>query len=178
MAWYVRPPALKSKVLVGGEIKGTWSSKLAIAAPSPRANLRASWKVPVGTKIKIGAPDLRAAANARAKFKLGAPGAHVRDHRANVKGRLDGKLDVQAPQVTLPDVKGQLGVGVKAGGGAGMQVGGGVVRDHRATVDAKAAAAAKVKANAAVKVKAPAIRVKAPEVKLEGQIKGGIKLGN
>ncbi len=164
-AWYVRPPTLKSKVLLGGDIKGKWNSKLAIATPSPRANLRASWKVPVGMKIKVGAPDLNAAANARAKFKIGGPGVQV-DHRANVKGRVDGKVDVRVPQVKLPDVK--VGVGVKAAG------------DAKATADAKvkANADAKVKANAGIKVKAPDVKIKAPDVKVKGQVKGGIKLGN
>lgn len=174
VGWYVRPPTLKSKVFLGGDIKGKWDSKLAVSAPSPRANLRASWKVPVGMKIKVGAPNLGAAANARAKFKAGVPSVNVRDHRADMKADIKGKLDVKAPEVKMPDVKGKIGVGVGVNAGGGAQV-----RDHRA-MEAKAAADAKVKADAAVKVKvkAPEVKIKAPEVKLKGEVKGGFKLGN
>lgn len=188
VAWYVRPPTLKAKALVGVNATGSWKSKLDVKPPQPRASLAASWKIPVGMKIKIGPPDLSAAATARAKVKLGADGRLVRDHRVNVraaapnvkadvKGKLDakigGKLDVKAP-----DVKGKLDVkvrdhragAVKAGAGVGAKVGG--------AVKAGADMGAKVKAGADVKVKvAPP---PPPKVKVEGKVKasGGFKIGN
>jgi hypothetical protein len=127
-AWYVRPPKLKSKILVGRDIKGSWSSKLALAAPSPRASLRASWKVPVGTKIKIEAPDLVVATKARAKFKVGtgvrAPqvkGGAVVGAKATAatKVKANAVVKVKAPEIKVkaPEVKvkGQVKAGFKLG---------------------------------------------------------------
>lgn len=187
VAWYVRPPALKAKLLVGHELKGKYATGLKIAAPSPRASLRAAWKVPVGMKVKIGAPDLDLAMRSRAKVKLDAGGRlDVQAHRAaaiDASGKVGGKLDVKAPDVKgkldvkAPDVKGKLDVvvpDVKGKIGAGVKLGG------DAKAGAGAAAGGAVKAGGGVKVKAPEVKVKAPEVKMKakGEVKGGIKLGN
>jgi hypothetical protein len=166
---------------------------LEVRAPEPRAKLAALWRVRVGMKIKIAPPVLWAAATARAKVKIGADGRLVRDHRmdvhapdvkADVKGKVGGKLDVKAPdikgkvdaKVVVPDVKGKLDVKVRdhrAAGGAA--VGGGV----KAGADAKAKAGATVKAGVNVKVNVPK-PPPPPSIKVEGKVKasGGFKIGN
>jgi hypothetical protein len=160
VAWYVRPPSLHSKIVLGSKLQGTYTSRLRVTAPEPRASFVAAWKVPVGIRVKVGAPDLSAAASARARIKLD-PGGRVvvRDHRAaavNVKGKLEVHAPVVNPKVHVE------------------------VRDHR---DAAVKAGANVQsdAHAAVKVKvqAPAvkIKVKPPEVKAKVKVQGGIHIG-
>ncbi len=166
--WYVRPATLKTKVLLGGDIRGKWDSRLAVGAPTPRANLRAAWKVPVGMKIKIGAPDLRAAANARARWNVdlgtvratAGTGQAPDFPRAGIKANAYGRGEIKPPavKVKVPAVKGRVDA---------------TVRDHR---DTAAGAAANVKAG--IKVKAPEVRIKAPSIKVKGEVKGGFKIGN
>jgi hypothetical protein len=170
VAWYVRPPNLKAHAIVGTNITGKWNGGLKVGPPQPVADLRGMWTVPVGTKIHVAAPDMRAAANARAKVKLGGDGRIVWDHRAtaagDMKANAQGKVNVKVPDVHVkaPDVKANVTANV---------------RDHRdATV--KAGADAKAKVNGAVKatVKAPAIKVQAPSIKVEGKAKGSFKIGH
>lgn len=180
-SWYVRPPALKAKVLVAAPPSAKYKVKLAVKPPQPRASLRAAWKIPVGAKVRIAPPNFEMAAKARANFKVGVGGgAHVRDHRGaapNVKAKVGGKLDVR-----VPDVKAGIGVKVrdhragaigagKAAIGGGVKVGG--------DVRGKIGGGMKAGARAKVKVKAPAVKVKvkAPSVKVKGEAKGKIKLG-
>jgi hypothetical protein len=160
VGWYARPPELKAKVLVGADLKGKWDSKLTVKAPEPRANFFAAWTVPVGAKIKIAAPDLKAAAAARVKFK--APGVGVRvgagvaapdlppppDVKANVKA----KVGVKVPAVKIQAPAVNAGAAIKAKAGAG------------------------VKAGAGIKVQAPSIKIQAPSVKVKA--KAGFKIGN
>jgi hypothetical protein len=153
VAWYVRPPTLKAKVLVGAPPSGRFTTKIAVRPPAPRASLHAAWRVPVGAKIRVGAPDLAAGAKARAGWKVG--------------------VGVPAVRVRAPDVKAGAGVGVKAGVGAKAGVGGGM--------GAGAGAGAGVKGGIRVKVpEVPDVKVKiqAPSVKIKGEAKGQIKLGN
>lgn len=170
VAWYVRPPNLKAKAIVGTQITGNWKSNLSVAAPRPYADLQAMWTVPVGTKIRVAAPDLNAAANARAKIKLGGDGRIVWDNRANaaadMKTNVKGKLDVKTPDVKLPDVKAKVGV---------------TVRDQRdAAVNAGANANANVKGAVKANVKVPEVKIQAPSVKVDAKAKaqGGFKIGN
>ncbi|HEX5061386.1 MAG TPA: FecR family protein [Kofleriaceae bacterium] len=190
VAWYVRPPNLKAKVLVGTNVSGQWKSKLDVQPPQPRAQLAAMWTIPVGMKVKIAPPDLSAAATARAKVKLGADGQLIRDHRvdiaapsANVKADIKGKVAVPDVKgkvdakigVGVPDVKGKIGVNVRdhrdAAVGAGVKAGG----------DVKAKVGGAVKAGADVKVKIAVPKPPPPpSIKVEGKVKasGGIKIGN
>jgi hypothetical protein len=138
------------------------------------------WTVPVGTKIHVAAPDMRAAANARAKVKLGGDGRIVWDHRASatggakagmaaagdMKATAQGKVNVKVPEVHVkaPDVKANVTANV---------------RDHRdATVKAGANAAAKVDGAVKANVKVPAVKVQAPSIKVEGKAKGSFKIGH
>jgi hypothetical protein len=193
VAWYVRPATLKSTAFLGAKVTGNWQSKLAVSPPQPRAAFAATWKIPVGMKIKIAPPDLSAAANARAKVKLGADGRLVAaPPRVDVKGKLDGaagmggdikgkavgKIDVKAPDVRVqaPDVKAKVGVGVGVGANAAGQAhaaGGAAVN---AGADVKSKVDGAVKAGASIK--APEVKVKAPEVKMKAEAKGSFKLGN
>lgn len=165
VGWYVRPPNLKAKVLVGGDLRGRYDSRLAVSAPEPRAKLRATWRVPVGVKIKIGAPDFDAGARARASWKVRG-GANVRANAPDVRG----KVRVDAPdvranvKVVVPDVRAKVDVNV---------------RDHRAEA-ARAEADARARANAAVKVKVkvPSIKIQAPSIKVKAKAKGSFKIGN
>ncbi|HEY5945667.1 MAG TPA: hypothetical protein VIV40_09260, partial [Kofleriaceae bacterium] len=202
VAWYVRPPTLKSNVLVGANVTGKWTTKLDVQPPQPRAQLAAMWTIPVGMKVKIAPPDLSAAASARAKIKLGADGQLIRDHRVDVavpsgdvRGDIKGKV---GGKIVAPDIKGK--VGAKVGVGVGVpDVKGKVdvnVRDHREAVggavgggikaggDAKAKVDGAVKAGVDVKVKVnvpkPPPPPPPPSVKVEGKVKasGGFKIGN
>jgi hypothetical protein len=190
VAWYVRPPQLKAKALVGVNATGNWKSSLNVQPPQPRAQLAAMWTIPVGMKIKIAPPDLSAGAAARAKVKIGADGRFVSDHRVgiaapDVKGSIKGK-------VAAPDIKGK--VGAKVGVGVAVpdvKAGVGVkVRDHRdaavggavkagGDVNAKVGGAVKAGADVKVKVNVPK-PPPPPAVKVEGKVKasGGFKIGN
>ena len=112
-AWYVRPATREARVLVGTEPSASYRSKLAAAAPEPRAKLSASWKIRIGEKLEVGAPDPATAARARAELELdgtgrivardhrelvvpGAPSADVHDHRAAPA------LQRKAPTVKVP----------------------------------------------------------------------------
>ncbi|HEY5933257.1 MAG TPA: FecR family protein [Kofleriaceae bacterium] len=185
VAWYVRPPSLKAKILVGTNVTGNYASKIVVAAPQPRASIRAAWKVPVGMKIKIGAPDLNAAATARSRVKLDAGGrigmrvgggagggVNVRDSMGggvNVKSGLGGGVKVVTPKV---DVK--VKNHVDAGGGAKVKL--------KGKLDAAAGGAAGAGGVIKAKIQAPQVKVKvkAPEVKVKakGEVKGGFKIGN
>jgi hypothetical protein len=188
VAWYVRPPQLKSTLLVGANVTGKWNSKLDVQPPQPRAQLAAMWTIPVGMKVKLDPPDLSAAATARAKVKIGANGQLVALPSANVKGDIKGKVvvpDVKGKVgakvgVGVPDVKGKVGVGVGVpdvkgkvgvGAGAGVKAGG----DVKAKVDGAVKAGADVKVKVNVPKPPPP-----PAIKVEGKVKasGGIKLGN
>ena len=177
VGWYVRPPTLKAKVLVGADLRGKYDYRIKVAPPEPRANFRATWKVPVGMKIKIGAPDFDAGAKARASWKVGgSAGAnvHAPDVRGDAKAKIDGKVHVVVPDVkakvdvVVPDVKAKVDVNVRAQQDAALRA--------KAEADARARAAADVK----VKVQAPKVdvKVKAPEVNLKAKAKGSFKIGN
>ncbi|MEJ7600835.1 MAG: FecR family protein [Kofleriaceae bacterium] len=183
VAWYVRPTAPKARILVGGNVTGRYTSRLTVAAPQPRASIRAAWKVPVGMKVRIGAPDLNAAATARSRVKLdaggrvgmrvgtgGVGGVDIRNGvggGAGIRGGVGGGVKVVAPRV---DVKVRDKVNV--GGDAKLRV--------KGKLDAGAGGAANAGAGIRAKVKAPSIKIKAPEVKVKakGSVKGGFKLGN
>jgi hypothetical protein len=130
--------------------------------------------VPVGTKIHVAAPDMHAAATARAKVKLGSDGRIVWDHRArangavatDVKANVHGKVNVKVPEVHVqaPAVTANVTANV---------------RDHRdAAVNAGANAKAKVNGAVNATVKAPALKVQAPSIKVEGKAKGSFKIGH
>ncbi len=175
-AWYVRPATLTSTAFVGAPLKAQWQSKLTVGTPSPRAALAASWKIPVGMKVKVGAPNFDAAAKARASWKPGAmavtaPKVDAKgavDAKANaamdIKGKATGKLDVKAPAVAVPSVDVKAKAGVATGAAA------------NAAADAKGKVDTAVKASATIK----APEVKPPSVKVDAKVKasGGIKLGN
>lgn len=169
--WYVRPPTLKAKVLVGSDLRGKYDSRLKVSAPEPRANFRAAWKVPVGMKIKVAPPNFDAGVKARAGWKIGAgAGGNVNapDMRGGAKAKVGAKVDVRVPdvKVQVPNVKAKVDVGLKAS------------QEAAANARAEAAAAAKAAASVKVKIKAPEVKIKAPSFKVKGEAKGGIKLGN
>ena len=166
VAWYVRPPAPKAKIYVGSEVRGRHVTRIKVAPPQPRVRLSAGWKVPVGAKVRVGAPDYAAATRARAKVKIDARG------RLDVRGRVGVGVAAPPPPppprlvVPEPHVGVRAGVRVKAGAGAGVNAGAG----------ARAGARVKVQAPP-VRVQAPAVKVKvkAPEVKVKA--KAGIRIG-
>jgi hypothetical protein len=179
VAWYVQPPTLKAKLLVGVPVTGKFSTRLAVGAPVARASLAAAWKVPVGVKVRIGAPDLKLAANARAKIKLDANGRLVHQASARVTAP-----DVKATvKVKAPDVRGKVGVDVVA---PAVKIGGGVKAKVNTGVDvgAKLGGGVKAKVDTGVKAKVtvPAVKVnvpKPPAVKVKGKVdvKAGFKVG-
>ena len=112
----------------------------------------------------IAAPDLKAAAAARVKFKAPGVGVGVRVGAGvappdlppppDVKAGVKAKIGVKVPAVKIQAPAVKAGAAIKAKAGAG------------------------VKAGAGIKVQAPSIKIKAPEVKLKAQVKGGFKIGN
>jgi hypothetical protein len=176
VGWYVRPPTLKAKVLLGGDVTGNYVTRFKVATPEPRATIATHWKVPVGLKVRIGAPDLAAAASARARIKLDAGG------RIDVRGMADPRADMRGKvDVKAPDVKGKVDVNIRDHRDVVIKT-----RDHRdaavkAGTGAKVHAGAAVKAGADVhvKVKVPEVKVKVkvPEVKVKGKASGGFKIG-
>ncbi len=179
VAWYIRPPTMRSTIFFGAKVKSKYAYKVKVRAPEPRAKVRAHWKVAVpSVRIKVGPPNLDYAAKARMKVKLDGRGRIVvRDHRAGaVKAGGDASADVKGKvDVRVPDVKGKVDVKVPDV----------KVRDHRdgavkagGEVKGKADGAVKAGADVKVKVKAPKVKVKAPSVKVKGEAKGGFKIGN
>ncbi|MEO7096852.1 MAG: FecR family protein, partial [Polyangiales bacterium] len=75
--WYVRPPRLKAKLLVGANATGAWKSDLRAQPPQVRGSLAAQWKVPIGLKVRIAAPDVKLATKVQAGV------------RTDVKGRIE-----------------------------------------------------------------------------------------
>ncbi len=173
VAWYVRPPTLRAKLLVGGDLKGKYVTRLKVKAPEPRASLRARWAVPVGLKIKVKPPNLSAAADARTRVKLDMGG------RLDVRGRAradvrppaaDIKVKVPEIKVKAPDVKVKVGGAVKAGGAA--------AGDVRGRADGAVKAGAGVKAGINVKPPEVKVKVKVPDVKVKATGSAGFKIGN
>jgi hypothetical protein len=189
VAWYVRPPQIRSHVRFGGEVKSRWVSRIVVKAPEPRAKLRVHWKAKadVGSRIRVKAPDLNAAAKARMNVKItavgsGGGGIIIRDHRtggADVRGKIeDHRDDVKIGsdvdvKVKVKDHRDDI----KVGGDIKGDVGGDVkikVKDHRDDAakvggdvnvkvkDHRDEVKGKVDAGAKVKVKvkAPAVKVK------------------
>jgi hypothetical protein len=167
--WYVRPPQLRSKI-VFAPVKGKYVAKIKIKPAQPRAALRAKWKKPVGVRVKVAAPDLRAAATARAKVKLdgGRVVVKVRQPGAGVVVKGGGNVVVKTPGTDVV-VKGKGGAG--AGGGGKVKIGAGA--------GGGGGGKAKIDAGAKVKIKAPdvKVKVKAPDVKVKVKGKGKIKIG-
>ena len=156
LAWYVRPPAPKAKIFVGVAPSGRHATRIAVRAPAPRASLNASWRAPVGVKIRVGAPDLAAGARARASWRVGAGAPAVRVRGPDVKAGVSVRApDVKAGiHVRVPDVKVDVGVRAGAGAGAGLK--------------------AKIRA----KVPDVKVKVKMPSVKIKGEAKGRFRIGN
>jgi len=162
LAFWMRPPKLKAKAIFGVDVKAKIAPSFALRPPTARGQLKAQWAASFGHKLKLPPPDLRAAAEARAKWTadIAAP-----DVNADVHARLD-----------LPKVK------AKAHGKAVAAA----KLDARAKIDAaanaKAAAKAKLQTGTAavgsVKLKAP--ELKAPKAKAKAEAKGhaSFKLGN
>lgn len=168
-SWYVRPPSAPSKILVGGDVTGRWESRLAIGSPAPRATLHAVWKVPVGAKIQLAAPDLAAAARARGRWKARVEAPAVRGG-ANVGAKVGAKVGAHVG--AAPNVKVEVGAGVRDRREAATATLSGV----KAKVGGAVEAGARVRAG--VQIKAPTVKVKAPSIQVKGEAKGRIKLGN
>ena len=103
VAWYVRVPSPRAHIYVGANVRGKYESRLAIKGPQSRASLRGGWTVPVGAKVKVAAPDMQAAATARARVKLrgaetkiavkvGGVGAKVEVNTGGIKAKVGTKV--------------------------------------------------------------------------------------
>jgi len=181
VSWYVRPPDLKAKVLVGAEARAAWKPGLAVKPPETRANLRARVKIQApGARIKVRAPDLDAAARARMGVAVGGDGRMVvRQHAAagaDVRAKAAVGVKVQAPRVDIKAPRVEVKAKVET---AKVQVKGRA--DAAAAQSAAAKAKLKAGAGAAVDVRAK-VKVKAPpppriEVKGKVEAKGKIKIG-
>jgi hypothetical protein len=157
--FYVRPPKLAAKAILGAEVKGKIATLFAMQAPRARGQLDAKWGLALGHSIKLAAPDLNAAAEARAQWQAEAPGGafDVDSHHA---------LNVHAPKAKLnAQGKGKLASAVK------LEAKGKAL--SAAAGDAKAQGNGK--AQAGLKLKGP--EIKAPSVKAEAKGSASFKLG-
>jgi hypothetical protein len=188
VGWYVRPPTPHATVFVGAPIKRPFEPHIEVRPPEPRAELRAQWKVPVGVKVQVGAPDFAAAERARATVKLD-PGGRVivREHagvvvapavRAGVE--VHGAPGVVVHGAPAVEVHGAPGVVVRppeVRGGVDVRVHGAPaaeVREHAgAKVEVHAPAPPRVEVHAPPP---PRVEVHAPEVKGKVEVKGGVKV--
>lgn len=152
IAWYVRPPSLRAKAFIGVAPRAEYKARFKVGAATPRAKLRAAWRVPVGVKIRVGAPNIAAGVKARAGYGVRA-GASA---GANVGAKVRGGVKVVMPPP--PSVKVKVGGGVRAGAGVGVRAGAGV------------------RGGAGVKVKVPTVKVKVPSVKVKAKAGFGIKV--
>ncbi len=168
--WYVRPPQLKAKALLGVTASGTWTTGLKVNPPALRADLRGKLTIkPVGTRIKIKAPDLAAAARARLSIKLDAHGGLpgdvvVIDHRGGASA--GGKIEVK-------DHRDDLGAAIGAGIGGKIEI-----KDHRDDVKGGAGGKIEIKDHRD-DVKGDVdgkIKVKDKRDKGAGAVKGGISI--
>jgi len=159
LGFYVRPPSLTAKAILGAEVKGKLEPVFAVKPPRARGQLDAKWGLALGHTIKLGAPDLQAAANARAHWKAEMPTGEldVDSHQALELVRPKAKIDAQA--------KAKLGAAGK------LEAKGKAL--SAAAADAKAAGNGK--AHAGIKLKGP--ELKAPSVKAEAKGSASFKLG-
>jgi hypothetical protein len=143
VAWYVRPPTLRATAMVGATVGGTYTSRLDVRPPEPRASLRAHWSIPVGMQVKVSPPNLDAAASARARMKLDASGGldHSVVARADVKVKVKAgakgavhaadkaaadvraRLDVRPPTVNVKIKAPEIKIRGQASGSAGIKLG-------------------------------------------------------
>lgn len=119
VAWYVRVPSPRAKIYVGANVRGKYESRLAIKGTQSRASLRGGWKVPVGAKVKVAAPDMQAAATARAKVKLRAPEKTIAVKVGGVGGKVAVdtggiKANVKATAKTTKDAVIDTGKSIKS----------------------------------------------------------------
>jgi FecR protein len=184
VAFWVRPPQLKSKALLNAEIKAKVAPAFAVRPPQARGQLKAPAGFALGHKIKVAPPDLDAAAKARASWTLAgsAPaveGSAKRElsaklpapHALDANAKLSAKAKLKAPEAKAKlSVKGKLDVpDAKATVAAKTRALG------AATANAKANAKAEAKVGAQLKVKAP--EVKPPQLKASGKASAKFKLG-
>jgi hypothetical protein len=182
VAFWARPAKLKSKALLGAEVKAQVKPVFAVRPPQARGQLQAKAAFALGHKIKVAPPDLDAAAKARASWTLAGSTPDVKAgaereltaklERPEAKGKLSAKAKLDVPEakgklsakakLELPKAK--LGVKSKANAAAS------------AAAAAKADAKAKAKVGAQLKVKAP--EVKPPQLKAEGKASAKFKLGS
>ena len=159
LGFYVRPPQLAAKALVGVEAKGKIATVFGMKPPSARGELNAKWGLALGHAIKLAAPNLQAAADARANWRAEMPtaGLDVKAHEA---------LDLKGPKARL-----------EAQGKAKLDAAGKLEAKGKALAGAvgEAKAEAKGKAQAGISIKAP--EVKPPTLKAEAKGSAGFKLG-
>ncbi len=158
VAFWVRPPKLKAKAILGAKVTGKIGAAFAVRPPVARADLGAKWAVSLGHKIKVAAPDLKASARARASWEANVA---VPDMHADLNAR-----------IVAPKLKGEA----RAAAGAKVKF----VANGKAKAYAHASAAheaeAKFKAGANIRVKPPEIKM--PKVKAEAKGSAQFKLGH
>jgi hypothetical protein len=172
VAFWVRPPDIKGQAILGMKAKAKIASAFAVRPPQARGELKAKGGLALGHQIAIAAPDMEAAAKARASWKgeLAAPSVDV---PADFEGKLKG-----------PGFKAEADAKLKGAAKAKLDA----KADAKAKADAMAKGAAKAKADLAAKgkahadgmlnVKAPEVKVKKPAVKAEAKGSAKFSLGH
>ena len=179
VAFWVRPPELKSKAVIGAKVRGEVSPVFASAVPTARGQLKAKAGLALGHKIKIDPPNMDAAAKARAEWKGELPTANA-DMHANAHAAMPEMPDVHGKA----ELKGKAGLKGEAALKAKAHEELKAARDAEAKVKADAHGKADAHAKAAagmggnLKLEAPKVEVKAPKVKAEAKGSAKLKLTN
>ncbi len=169
LAFWVRPPQLKGKAMLGARVKGKINPSFAVRAPEARGHLKGKWGIALGHKIKVSPPDLNASAQARAAWKANATPPSI-----------NAKL---AADVELPDVKGKLKASANGKAKLAVDAKAKLAADAKAkakaSADALASAKAKLKAgaNASANITVKAPEIKPPKLKAEAKGSAKFKLG-
>jgi hypothetical protein len=117
-AFFVSPAKLHAKVLLGADIKAKVATRFEPRPALPRAQLKGTWKLALGEKIHLPAPNLGAARTARAALLAGlqvptltAPTAaasltahvdsQVEAPDAKLEGKVKAKLEPKLPEAKV-----------------------------------------------------------------------------
>jgi len=158
LGFWVRPVELHGKAILGVKTKAELKPVFGVVAPSARADLKLNGKakLDLGQHVVIAAPNLRAAAKARAAFdgEYSLPTVAVNVAAPDVEAKLHAKADAK------------LSAASKAHASAKAKL-----------ANARAGASAGVKGSAKLEMKAPKVVVKAPKAKASAKASASFKFG-
>ena len=171
VAFWVRPPSLRAKAILGASVKGKIAPAFSVRPPAARGALNAKWGIALGHEIKLAAPDLQAAAQARASWKAeaAAPDLHAERRRSSTLPRYPTSKPRFMGTPRRESAKAKLDARAKAEAAA----------HAKAAAKAKAAAHSKLAgASASLNAKVKAPRIKLPRSRPKPRVSASFKLGH